>query len=172
MDIVHLKPRDMSTISRLQFRSTRPQPQRDIASHCQHRRWPASRPTLLWPKPPIPTSTWNKATFDSLSAVRGAKRHTTCRHTTIGTRLIGARLIDTRIIDTRLCRTSPAAAIMEGPKSLRTIDCPGVKAEGDLLRTLRREVAELLGRGGNMSFPGAQPVSFASRHLEELKRQE
>ena len=44
---------------------------------------------------------------------------------------------------------------------------PGNKAEGELLQTLRREVAHLLGRD-QISFPGAQPVSFARRHIEDL----
>ncbi|KAA8908348.1 mRNA capping enzyme, catalytic domain-containing protein [Sphaerosporella brunnea] len=48
-------------------------------------------------------------------------------------------------------------------------EIPGFKAEGDLLRTLRREVADLLERS-NLSFPGAQPVSFCRRHINELKR--
>jgi mRNA guanylyltransferase len=46
---------------------------------------------------------------------------------------------------------------------------PGVKASGDLLRTMRSEVAELLGRH-QTSFPGAQPVSFARQHIEELTK--
>jgi mRNA guanylyltransferase len=48
---------------------------------------------------------------------------------------------------------------------------PGVKAEGQLLYAMRKEVAELLGRH-QTSFPGAQPVSFARQHLEELTKQE
>lgn len=50
-------------------------------------------------------------------------------------------------------------------------DMPGIKAEGDLLRTLRREVADLLQRN-SAGFPGAQPVSFCRKHLETLKKQE
>ncbi|MCJ1286325.1 Dcp1p-Dcp2p decapping enzyme complex alpha subunit [Xylographa opegraphella] len=48
---------------------------------------------------------------------------------------------------------------------------PGAKASGPLLSTLREEVARLLGRD-NKSFPGAQPVSFAARHLLELQKQD
>lgn len=50
-------------------------------------------------------------------------------------------------------------------------DMPGYKAEGDLAKVLRREVAELLSRS-HLGFPGAQPVSFCRRHIEELKREE
>ena len=48
---------------------------------------------------------------------------------------------------------------------------PGVKAQPPLLYSFRHEVANLLGRD-NPSFPGAQPVSFAARHLLELQRQD
>jgi len=58
---------------------------------------------------------------------------------------------------------------MGGP--VLSIEAPGIKAEGDLLYTMRSEVARLLDRK-NLSFPGAQPVSFARRHLEELTKQE
>ena len=54
---------------------------------------------------------------------------------------------------------------------LTSIDRPGHKIEGDLLYNMRREVADLLDRP-NLAFPGAQPVSFARRHLEELTKQE
>jgi mRNA guanylyltransferase len=58
---------------------------------------------------------------------------------------------------------------MSGP--LTSIDAPGIKAEGDLLYRMRQEVSALLERK-NMNFPGAQPVSFARKHLEELTKQE
>lgn len=61
---------------------------------------------------------------------------------------------------------------MEGPDGpIASIAEPGVKAEGQLLYSMRKEVAELLGRH-QTSFPGAQPVSFARQHLEELTKQE
>ena len=48
---------------------------------------------------------------------------------------------------------------------------PGVKADESLSRRFRYEVAQLLERG-QITFPGAQPVSFASRHIEELKERD
>lgn len=57
----------------------------------------------------------------------------------------------------------------DGP--IESIDEPGIKAEGPLIHTMRREVADLLGRQ-QTSFPGAQPVSFARQHLDELTKQE
>ncbi|KAI9783613.1 MAG: Dcp1p-Dcp2p decapping enzyme complex alpha subunit [Peltula sp. TS41687] len=48
---------------------------------------------------------------------------------------------------------------------------PGVKAESELAHSFRREVATLLGRK-SLGFPGAQPVSFARRHLAELQCQD
>ena len=48
---------------------------------------------------------------------------------------------------------------------------PGAKVEGEFLYNLRREVASLVGRS-QVSFPGAQPVSFARRHLEELTKED
>lgn len=62
---------------------------------------------------------------------------------------------------------------MDGGATLpvQSIDEPGVKISGDLLRTMRQEVASLLGRN-QISFPGAQPVSFSRKHLEELRREE
>ncbi|KAI1110729.1 mRNA capping enzyme [Nemania sp. NC0429] len=48
-----------------------------------------------------------------------------------------------------------------------SIDEPGLRATGELLVTMRKEVAALLNRSST-AFPGAQPVSFARRHLDEL----
>ena len=50
-------------------------------------------------------------------------------------------------------------------------DMPGHKAEGELAKLLRREVADMLGRP-HLGFPGAQPVSFCRRHIDALKREE
>ena len=50
-------------------------------------------------------------------------------------------------------------------------EIPGIKAEGDLLAFLQGEVARLLGRK-QTNFPGAQPVSFAARHIAELQKNE
>ncbi len=47
----------------------------------------------------------------------------------------------------------------------------GVKADHQLAQEFRYEVANLLGRH-QTSFAGAQPVSFASRHLSELRQQD
>lgn len=51
------------------------------------------------------------------------------------------------------------------------IEAIGVKAEPQLADQFRREVAALLGRN-QLSFPGSQPVSFASKHLQELQRED
>ncbi|KAI0875114.1 mRNA capping enzyme [Hypoxylon argillaceum] len=56
------------------------------------------------------------------------------------------------------------------PILIQSIDEPGLRAEGDLLITMRKEVASLLNRPST-GFPGAQPVSFARRHIDELRRE-
>ncbi|CCD54703.1 hypothetical protein ACHAO1_008112 [Botrytis cinerea] len=58
---------------------------------------------------------------------------------------------------------------MSGP--VHDIQAPGIQAQGEILFHMRREVAQLLNRS-NPSFPGAQPVSFTRRHLDELTRQD
>jgi len=58
---------------------------------------------------------------------------------------------------------------MSGP--VASIETPGIKIDGELLYNMRAEVASLLDRK-HVGFPGAQPVSFARRHLEELTKQE
>ncbi|KAI0480656.1 mRNA capping enzyme [Xylariaceae sp. FL0804] len=57
------------------------------------------------------------------------------------------------------------------PTPIRSIDEPGLKATGQLLQQMRHEVARLLQRQAP-SFPGAQPVSFARRHLEQLQTED
>ncbi|KAF2086409.1 mRNA capping enzyme, partial [Saccharata proteae CBS 121410] len=47
----------------------------------------------------------------------------------------------------------------------------GLKAEHGLAEQFRSEVSVLLGRG-QKSFPGAQPVSFARRHIQELQKRD
>ncbi|KAI1335750.1 mRNA capping enzyme [Xylariaceae sp. FL0016] len=54
---------------------------------------------------------------------------------------------------------------------LRSIDEPGVRASGTLLHNMRQEVATLLNRS-SPSFPGAQPVSFSRKHIDELRRED
>lgn len=63
------------------------------------------------------------------------------------------------------------ATMDENARPLDKIDNPGLKAEGQLLHDLRAEVATLLKRSQH-SFPGAQPVSFARRHLQDLMQKE
>jgi mRNA guanylyltransferase len=48
---------------------------------------------------------------------------------------------------------------------------PGIRAPGELAQSFRHEVAQLMGRT-NTAFPGAQPVSFARMHINELCIQE
>lgn len=55
--------------------------------------------------------------------------------------------------------------------SVPNLDAIGVKAEPELADTFRREVAQLLGRN-NLNFPGAQPVSFSAKHLNELQQED
>ena len=55
--------------------------------------------------------------------------------------------------------------------SVPDLDAVGIKAEPELADQFRREVATLLGRN-NLTFPGAQPVSFSNKHLLELQRQD
>ena len=50
-------------------------------------------------------------------------------------------------------------------------DMPGVKADGHLAHKFRYEVAGLLNRD-QITFPGAQPVSFSNRHLQELREKD
>ncbi|PGH13247.1 hypothetical protein AJ79_03806 [Helicocarpus griseus UAMH5409] len=53
--------------------------------------------------------------------------------------------------------------------SVPDLDQVGIKAEPQLADQFRAEVAELLGRS-SLGFPGAQPVSFAAKHLLELEK--
>lgn len=57
------------------------------------------------------------------------------------------------------------------PGKLERLDAPGIRAEGTVLQTMRREVANLL-RRQQLGFPGAQPVSFTRKHVDELRKQE
>lgn len=59
----------------------------------------------------------------------------------------------------------------EFPFPIKAIDEPGLRATQKITNTLRREVADLLGRT-DTRFPGAQPVSFVRRHLDELRQHE
>lgn len=55
-------------------------------------------------------------------------------------------------------------------KPIASIAEPGVKVPREILNELRREVADLLGRS-QINFPGAQPVSFARKHLDQDLRE-
>jgi mRNA guanylyltransferase len=57
------------------------------------------------------------------------------------------------------------------PSPLTNLEVPGTKFEGNDLYNVRKAVATLLDQK-NLRFPGAQPVSFARKHLEELTREE
>lgn len=49
---------------------------------------------------------------------------------------------------------------------------PGYQIPNEAAIELKEQVAKVLGRGDNLRFPGAQPVSFAREHIAELQRQE
>ena len=51
------------------------------------------------------------------------------------------------------------------------LEIGGVWAGDDLQRNFQHEVSDLIGRH-NLNFPGAQPVSFAAKHIQELKRED
>lgn len=70
-----------------------------------------------------------------------------------------------------LASSTTTTVMDEKSKPIERIDNPGIRAEGPLLHGLRREVAHLLGRS-QLGFPGAQPVSFAQRHLHDLMEKE
>lgn len=53
------------------------------------------------------------------------------------------------------------------PPGIPGFQIPNEDAEG-----LRHQVADILERGNNTRFPGAQPVSFARGHLDELQHME
>lgn len=55
--------------------------------------------------------------------------------------------------------------------SVPDMDAIGIKAEPHLADQFRREVASLLGRSST-NFPGAQPVSFAAKHILELQQKD
>ncbi|KAF1983090.1 mRNA capping enzyme, alpha subunit [Aulographum hederae CBS 113979] len=48
---------------------------------------------------------------------------------------------------------------------------PGHVVDPEIAQTMRREIATLLGRQSD-HFPGAQPVSFARHHLQDLKQRD
>ncbi|KAI5292775.1 Dcp1p-Dcp2p decapping enzyme complex alpha subunit, partial [Ascosphaera atra] len=60
---------------------------------------------------------------------------------------------------------------MDPNTSVPDLDQVGIKAGKDLADQFRHEVANLLDRR-TLSFPGAQPVSFARHHLDELCRRD
>jgi hypothetical protein len=60
---------------------------------------------------------------------------------------------------------------MAAQAKLIDISAPGIKISDEEARPLREEVARLLGRN-QKGFPGAQPVSFARKHIEELMKEE
>jgi len=62
---------------------------------------------------------------------------------------------------------------MEQPDSQRITDIanPGERVGFQMVKSLRADVARLLGRN-QYSFPGAQPVSFSRAHLDDLRRKE
>jgi len=53
-----------------------------------------------------------------------------------------------------------------------SLDDVGQRMQPPFLGRLRSEIAHLLDRGGNTNFPGAQPVSFARKHLRELRQRD
>ncbi|KAI0145355.1 mRNA capping enzyme [Xylariaceae sp. FL1272] len=59
----------------------------------------------------------------------------------------------------------------DAPAQIQAIDEPGTRATDELLFNMRKEVASLLGRS-QISFPGAQPVSFSRKHIDELRRED
>ncbi|KAI6091141.1 mRNA capping enzyme, alpha subunit [Hypoxylon rubiginosum] len=54
---------------------------------------------------------------------------------------------------------------------IQLIDEPGIKPPPEVTQQLRHDVAKVLGRQST-AFPGAQPVSFCKKHLEELCRED
>ncbi|KAI0382839.1 mRNA capping enzyme, alpha subunit [Hypomontagnella monticulosa] len=54
---------------------------------------------------------------------------------------------------------------------LRSIDEPGLKVPNEVVTGLRQEVASILHRNST-GFPGAQPVSFTRKHIDELMRED
>lgn len=55
--------------------------------------------------------------------------------------------------------------------SVPDLDQVGIKADSKLAHQFKQEVAHLIGRS-SLSFPGSQPVSFASKHIQELQRRD